>query len=215
MKESNSQSDFWDKYSKDFHAIYTHDKSGFQNLIDRVFRWDMYERYKFTIKQSQPISGKTVFDVGCGSGIYSMAFARLGAKKVTGIDYSKKMIELASKQLNKEKLQGNCEFQVSDIMNYETDLKFDISIAMGLFDYIKDPKPVLIKIRELTREKIIISFPRVNTLRAPVRKIRLMMKNLDVYFYSKSQLISLFDFMNIDDYNIEKIGKLYCVVLYL
>ncbi len=215
MNKGEGQSAFWDNYSKDFHAIYTHDKSGFQNLIDRIFRWDMYERYKFTIKHSQPILDKTVFDVGCGSGIYSLAFARMGAKKVVGIDYSKKMIQLANKQLVEEKLQENCEFQVSDIMSYETDLKFDISIAIGLFDYINDPKPVLKKIRKLTREKIIISFPRVNTWRAPVRKIRLMMKNLDVYFYSKKQLESLIGFMEVDDYKFETIGKLYCAVLYL
>jgi 2-polyprenyl-3-methyl-5-hydroxy-6-metoxy-1,4-benzoquinol methylase len=118
MKKVDDQSDFWDRYSKDFDAIYTHDKSRFQNMLDRVFRKDMYERFQFTMQESQPILDKSILDVGCGSGIYSLAYARQGAKKVVGIDYSKKMIQLANARLESENLEENCEFQVSDIMNY-------------------------------------------------------------------------------------------------
>jgi 2-polyprenyl-3-methyl-5-hydroxy-6-metoxy-1,4-benzoquinol methylase len=213
MKKIDDQSDFWDRYSKDFDAIYTHEKSGFQNLLDRIFRKDMYERFEFTMQQSQPILDKSILDVGCGSGIYSLEYARQGARKVIGIDYSEKMIQLAKSRLISEKLGGICEFQVSDIMNYNNELKFDISIAIGLFDYIKDPNPILNKMRKMTKEKIILSFPRIYTWRAPVRKTRLMMKKLDVYFYSKKKLESIFNSMGLTHYKIEKVGKLQCVVL--
>jgi 2-polyprenyl-3-methyl-5-hydroxy-6-metoxy-1,4-benzoquinol methylase len=213
MKKVDDQSDFWDRYSKDFDAIYTHDKSRFQNMLDRVFRKDMYERFQFTMQESQPILDKSILDVGCGSGIYSLAYARQGAKKVVGIDYSKKMIQLANARLESENLEENCEFQVSDIMNYNNESKFDISIAIGLFDYTEDPNPILNKMRKMTNEKMILSFPRLYTWRAPVRKIRLMMKKLDVYFYSKKKLESIFNSLGLTHYKIEKVGKLNCVVL--
>jgi 2-polyprenyl-3-methyl-5-hydroxy-6-metoxy-1,4-benzoquinol methylase len=206
-------SDFWDRYSMDFDSIYTHDKSKFQNFIDSMFRWDMYERFKFTMDHSQPVKDKSILDVGCGSGYYSLALAKSGAKKVIGIDYSRKMIQLANERLKEENLQENCEFHVSAIMDYRPEAKFDISIAIGLFDYIQDPLPVLEAIKGLTRERIILSFPRMYTWRAPVRKIRLMTKNLDVYFYSRKGLSSLFTSLNLSDNNIVKIGKLHCVAI--
>jgi hypothetical protein len=65
----------------------------------------------------------------------------------------------------------------------------------------------------MTNEKMILSFPRLYTWRAPVRKIRLMMKKLDVYFYSKKKLESIFNSLGLTHYKIEKVGKLNCVVL--
>jgi 2-polyprenyl-6-hydroxyphenyl methylase/3-demethylubiquinone-9 3-methyltransferase len=47
------------------------------------------------------ISDRSVFDIGCGSGLSSLAFTRLGAKSVYGIDIDPKSI--AATQLTKEK----------------------------------------------------------------------------------------------------------------
>lgn len=41
------------------------------------------------------LRGKTVLDLGCGSGCDCMHFIEIGAKKVTGLDISRNMIELA------------------------------------------------------------------------------------------------------------------------
>jgi ubiquinone/menaquinone biosynthesis C-methylase UbiE len=40
--------------------------------------------------------GKRVADVGCGGGIYSLAWAQLGAQRVIGIDFSEEMVQAAS-----------------------------------------------------------------------------------------------------------------------
>lgn len=42
--------------------------------------------------------GKDVADIGCGGGIYTLAFVKLGAKSVVGIDISKQYIEESKKQ---------------------------------------------------------------------------------------------------------------------
>jgi ubiquinone/menaquinone biosynthesis C-methylase UbiE len=39
--------------------------------------------------------GKRVLDIGCGGGVYSRAFAELGAANVTGVDFSATMLESA------------------------------------------------------------------------------------------------------------------------
>ncbi len=43
-------------------------------------------------------AGKRVVDVGCGGGIYTRAWADLGAARVTGVDFSQVMVETATKQ---------------------------------------------------------------------------------------------------------------------
>jgi SAM-dependent methyltransferase len=212
MNKEEQEKEFWDNYSQDFDSIYTHKKSNLSNLVDRIFRSDMYERFEFTLKRSKPIADRSVLDVGCGPGFYSLAYARQGAKRVVGIDYSEKMIQLANERLDKEDLKSNCQFLVNDIMDFKADSKFDISIAMGLFDYTKDPLPILNRMRDLTHEKMILSFPRSFTWRAPVRKVRLHLKGLDVFFYSKKKLKEILESAGIRKYDIVKIGKLHCVV---
>lgn len=215
MNKGDQESGFWDNYSHDFDSIYTHEKSKLSNLMDKLFRHDMYERFQFTLDQSKPISDRSILDVGCGPGYYSLAYAKQGAKKVVGIDYSEKMIQLANERLKKESLKSNCQFLVNDIMDFNSDFRFDISIAIGLFDYTKDPLPILNKMNELTQEKMILSFPRLYTWRAPIRKVRLMMKKLGVYFYSKRKLENLFESAGFNKYKIVKVGKLHCAVVFL
>jgi ubiquinone/menaquinone biosynthesis C-methylase UbiE len=58
------------------------------------------------------IVGKTVLDMGCGSGRYTLALALLGAKKVIGIDLFSQSYEIAkkivkTKDLNVDFLEGN------------------------------------------------------------------------------------------------------------
>ena len=104
---------------------------------------------------------------------------------------------------------------VKDIIEFDSKSQFDVSIAMGLFDYTKDPLPILTKMQELTTGKMILSFPRLYTWRAPIRRIRLRLKKLDVFFYSKKRLKSIFESTGFKKYEIVKIGKLHCVVILL
>ena len=81
MTQSNIeiQARFWDHESQAFDAIYSHRKTALANLLDQVFRRDMYDRFRFAMDHSQPIANRTVLDLGCGSGRYAFAFAKAGS----------------------------------------------------------------------------------------------------------------------------------------
>ena len=205
---------FWDFELKNFNSIYTGQKPKHKAWMDRVFRKDMYERYEFTIKHCDPIKGKTFLDVGCGTGIYSVELAKKGAKYVTGLDISPNMIQASKESARSNHVGNRCSFILSDLLEYDTKTNYDVTIGIGLFDYIENPLPVLRRMRDVTRDKIIISFPRLNTWRAPVRKIRLACKGCDVYIYRKNHLEKLLVSAGFSCSIIKVIGKLYCVVAF-
>ena len=213
--EIQAQRAFWNSEADAFQRIYTHRKSKFSNTLDQIFRKDMYERYQFTIANCEPIKGRTFLDVGCGNALYSLELARKGAAKVVGIDIAEVMIGLCKKSAEEQNLSDRCTFIQTDLLEYNPDTKFDVSFGIGLFDYIKNPLPVLTKMREVSTDKAIMAFPRLYTWRAPVRKVRLTMKGCDVYFYSAARINKLMKGAGFSRHTLTKVGKLYCVVGYV
>jgi ubiquinone/menaquinone biosynthesis C-methylase UbiE len=212
--EIQAQRAFWNSEADAFQRIYTHRKSKFSNTLDKIFRKDMYERFQFTIANCEPIKGRTFLDVGCGNALYSLELARKGAAKVVGIDISEVMIGLCRKSSDDQNLSDRCSFIQTDLLEYNPESKFDVSFGIGLFDYIRDPLPVLRKMREVSTDKAIMAFPRLWTWRAPVRKVRLGVKGCDVYFYSAARIDKLMKDAGFSRHTLTKVGKLYCVVAY-
>jgi len=214
MNEEKKQEAYWDQHFQEFDQIYSYRKSRLKNILDSIFRKDMYERFQFVFENSEPIEGKTVLDAGCGSGRFSMEFAKRKAGKVTGIDISENMIRLARIIVKEARVEDICDFHKSSILEFQPEMKYDLSIAIGVFDYIKEPLAELTKLAKLSKGIVIISFPRIFTWRAPVRKLRLFLNKCDVYFYSKSQIKILLEQAGLNIKKTKKVGKLYCVVAF-
>lgn len=213
-EELLAQRKYWNNEADAFQRIYTHRKSNLSNWLDNVFRKDMYERFVFTIKNCEPIRDRTFLDVGCGNGLYSFDLARKGARRVLGLDISEVMIGLCKAASEEENLSDRTEFVQTDLLEYSTNERFDVSFGIGLFDYISDPLPVLKKMRQLSTDKVILAFPRFWTWRAPIRKVRLNARGCDVFFYTKPRLDKLMRDAGFQRHEVHKVGKLHCVVAY-
>lgn len=210
--EIQKQREYWDSQYEEFDTIYSHNKTKLKVLLDRIFRKDMYQRFEFTIKNSEPIEGRSFLDVGCGTGLYSIELAKKGAEHVLGLDIAENMVQISREYALRNNVQDKCDFLQSDLLEFKSSSTFDLTIGIGLFDYIEDALPVIKKMREMTKDKIILSFPRLFTWRAPVRKLRLSIKHCDVYFYTKKEILKLMKEAGFKDSYIEKVGKLYCVI---
>ena len=209
------QKDYWDRQVNDFDSIYARSKSRFDNWIDATFRWDMYARFDYTMENAEPIQERTFLDVGCGTGRYALEFARRGAHRVVGIDIAEKMLAVCEQRAREEHLDGRCAFVHADLTQYKADTQFDVCIGIGLFDYIREPLPVLTKMREVVSNRAIMSFPRFWTWRAPVRKARLALRQCDVFFYTKERIDSLLKQAGFKRYSIQQVGQLYCVTAHV
>lgn len=211
-EEIQSQMKYWNTEAESFERIYSHEKSSFSNFLDRTFRKDMYERFTFTIEHALPIEQRTFLDVGCGNGLYCLEFAKRGASKVVGLDISLMMLQLCRQSARQAKVENRCTFIQSDLLQYNPESTFDVAIGIGLFDYIRDPFPVLQRMQQVTTDRIIISFPRIWTWRAPIRKIRLSLRRCNVYFYTKDRIAQLMRDAGFARHSIHNVGKLYCVI---
>ena len=77
---------------------------------------------------------KRVLDYGCGNGIHSIPLAKIGAKKVIGIDLSEKSLEIARGRVRKEGLEEKIEFLKMDCEKVEfPENFFDIIFDGGTF----------------------------------------------------------------------------------
>ena len=202
------QKSYWDGYAQKFDAIYSHRKSRLGNILDKIFRRDMYQRFAFSMRESEPVASRTFLDVGCGTGWYSLELAKRGARKVVGIDLSARMLKIARERLEEKDV---VDFLEADFMEYEPGVAFNVVIAIGLMDYLEDPFPALKKMRAWTKDKCILSLPRAGTARTMVRKARLKLKGCPVYFYSPEKVDRLLKETGFKDYKMEIIGQLYCV----
>jgi cyclopropane fatty-acyl-phospholipid synthase-like methyltransferase len=167
------------------------------------------------MSHAEPLRDKSVLDVGCGTGQYAVEFARRGARRVLGIDIAPNMLEVSRHNVRAAGCEDRCEFQQSDLLEYRSSETFDVTIGIGLFDYIRDPLPVLRRMHEVTSGRVIISVPRSNTWRAPVRKARLAMRGCDVYFYSQQRTVDLLQEAGFKNVDIESVGKLYCATAFV
>jgi ubiquinone/menaquinone biosynthesis C-methylase UbiE len=211
----NKQEKYWDSEVSNFDAIYSHKKSKFSNYLDKKLRWDMYRRFDYTMENSEPIEGKTFLDIGCGTGRFSLEFARRKAKEVVGIDISANMIDVCNKRAKDENLGNICSFIKTDPFEYKTDKMFNVSIGIGLFDYIIDCIPVIKRMRELSNEKIILTFPKKWSLRAFIRYVRLNLRGCDVYFFTLKKIDNIMKEAGLTKYRVEKFGQLYGVTAYI
>ncbi|QUH26914.1 50S ribosomal protein L11 methyltransferase [Serpentinicella alkaliphila] len=77
----------------------------------------------------------TVFDIGCGSGILSIAAAKLGAKKVVAIDLDKVAVHVSIENVEKNEVSHIVEVKHGNLMDVITD-KADIVVANIIADII-------------------------------------------------------------------------------
>ncbi len=105
-------------------------------------------RYSYTGRKAQPDwiaavrslvdpADKRIVDIGCGGGIYSAAWADLGAAKVTGIDFSAEMVRTATEknlgQTNIVFRQGNA--LATGLPPASADIVFERALIHHLTDY--------------------------------------------------------------------------------
>jgi 2-polyprenyl-3-methyl-5-hydroxy-6-metoxy-1,4-benzoquinol methylase len=161
-----------------------------ERVANRLFRRAMVVRYEKTLAGCQPIQGRSVIDIGCGPGHYSIALARAGAAKVIGLDFAPGMLKIARERAASYGVADRCTFALDDFLTYPVSEKFDYAIVMGFMDYIRDPRVVIDRVLQITRGRAFFSFPKAGGFLAWQRKMRYR-NRCDLFLYREDEIQSL------------------------
>ena len=103
---------------------------------------------RFAPHLPQDLRGKSVLDIGCNAGFYSIEMKRRGASRVLGIDSDERY--LAQARLASETLGfDDIEFAQADVYDVGAiGEKFDLVIFMGVLYHLRHPLLALDLIRE-------------------------------------------------------------------
>lgn len=101
--------------------------------------YDASEKHWLLFFTPDEVKGKAVLDSGCGTGIFSIIFAKNGAGQVTGIDISPGSLGTAESLKQKFNLT-NARFEQQDMLHLPyADAAFDIVWAWGTVHHTTDP----------------------------------------------------------------------------
>jgi len=203
---------FFHQYANDFDAIYGNQNGLIDSVVNKLFRKSMRLRFEKTIEGCTPIEGKSVLDIGCGPGHYSITLAQRGAGRVVGIDFAEGMLKLASEHAQKIGVGDRCKFMVADFYQYPPEEIFDYVVVMGFMDYMPDAEKVVAKVLSLTRNKAFFSFPVAGGILGWQRKLRYQ-KRCDLFLYSEEQLKQIFSHFPEVTATIEPISRDFFVTL--
>jgi ubiquinone/menaquinone biosynthesis C-methylase UbiE len=197
-----------------FDSIYGEKKSLFQRFVDDYWRGVVQRRLELNVEKLQPLDGKKIMDVGCGSGRFCIAFAQGGATKVVGIDFAKAMIEIADKLAVEAGVADRCEFITG---GFPEDVPvdaapFDACTGNGFFDYVEHPVPIITRMRELTKGRLVMSFPKAVEWRVPLRRVRFWLKGTPLFLYKESQVRDILAQSGVTTYEIIYLDRDYLVV---
>src|SRR5262249_22751108 len=150
-----------------------------------------------------------VLDIGCGSGVYSVELAKRGAKRVLGIDFSEPMLALARDSAAKLGVADRAEFIKDEFLAHPFgDETFDVTIAMGVFDYLEEPAPFPARVPGLRRARLRAPSRRSSRARGTARRLRSgLTRRGDVFYYEPAEVSRLAEQAGLKRHRLEPVDS--------
>lgn len=98
------------------------------------------------INPDEFIKDKYCLDAGCGSGRFSYAMKRLGARKVDSIDLSPEAIAKCKKEVNPDAY-------VFNLMDLKPNSVYDFVLCWGVLNHVPEPREAFSKVASQVKKK--------------------------------------------------------------
>lgn len=188
-KATHTAQQYWDVRSDLFANYYKK-----PSFFDKMFRKAVYTRTAVALKVIKEFGKCTILDIGSGPGVNSVTWLKNSeASFLLGIDFAEKMNEYARKNAANEGVGTRCKFVEGDFLTYDFGVdKYDVSVAVGVTDYVKDMDVFLKKMNAVSNKAFVLSWP-LNGLRMALRRYRY---TCPVYHYNEADVRRLHEGLN-------------------
>jgi len=120
-------------------ALYA--RSSDESVADAISKLlKLHERFEGHLRIDP---GLRYLDLGCGSGELSLAFADLGARHVTGVDFLPRNIERARASAAHLGLDEAVKFVCADLYEWAPDGKYDVLLSFDALEHVDAPEALL------------------------------------------------------------------------
>ena len=129
QKFSDLAEEWWDVNGK-FKPLHMFNPIRIEYILENIKKY-----FKIKKNKANFLEDLNILDIGCGGGLISEPMARLGAN-VTGIDASKKNINVA--QIHSKKSGLQIKYLNASPENFNDDFKFDIILNLEIVEHVED-----------------------------------------------------------------------------
>jgi SAM-dependent methyltransferase len=183
--------DYFDSFADDYQRAFSgRGRRPLHAVINRLFRRRTFVRRTevvMTYLRDLDLQGKTVLDVGCGTGEVSIEAARAGATRVIGLDIAPQMIRLASRAAVATEVRDRIEFRLHDIFAADPPA-CDIALLIGVIEYYGDLDGLIARIAPHVRQAFVIADTRGPLWRRGLRRLLARVKHFHVYYRDPEQV---------------------------
>ncbi len=126
-----------------------------------------------------------VLEVGPGTGFYTIMLARLFGE-VVAVEDSAQMVEIIRGRLDAGGI-GNVRVDQGDFRRMSAEGEFDIAVAIGVLDYIAEPREFVEKMSAAARRAVVVTVPQ-RGLPGRLFKVGGALRKTRIYCYDREQV---------------------------
>jgi 2-polyprenyl-6-hydroxyphenyl methylase/3-demethylubiquinone-9 3-methyltransferase len=159
-------------------------------LVNRFFRGRTFVRRMRLLESlfgELGLSGKSVLDLGCGSGQVSALAAKMGAQ-VHAVDIAPRMLEIARQGAQSAGVQERVSFEEGDVAS-RTYPPADVVLLVGVIEYYADFASVVRRAAEAARGTLIVAHTSRVAYRMLLRRLLFAVRGASLYFHKMDDVV--------------------------
>lgn len=182
--DSEQAKSYFDRLAPEYdRAFMRHGRDPLNAFVNRFFRGRTFVRRMELLEQilgELHLEGKSVLDLGSGSGQVALLAASLGAD-VHGIDIAPRMLAIARTEAE-TRLSHRVRFEEGDIVTMPLP-EADVTLLVGVIEYYRDHESLVRRAAAATREALVVAHTNRVLYRMILRRILFRLQGSKVYFH--------------------------------
>lgn len=184
-EDRDSARDYFEKLAPEYDRAFRLQGRGPLNaVVNRLFRGRTFARRMRLLEDlfaRLRLDGKSVLDLGCGSGQVSLLAAAMGAT-VHGIDIAPAMLALAREATGRAGLADRTRFTEGDVSRDPLP-ESDVVLLVGVVEYYRDFGSLVARASRAARQTLVIAHANRVLYRMALRHAMARLGGLNLYYH--------------------------------